>query len=62
MTALHGVVVIVSEDVEEGEVAAVDPASALGHELLVGFHSVGEGEGVGDVLQVVPSVLLAVYA
>ena len=62
MAGLHCIVVVISEDVQEGEVAGINPSSSLDHQLFVGFHRVRVGDCIRDVLQVESSVLLAVYA
>lgn len=60
MAAFHSIVIIVSEDVKESEVAGVDPPTSLNHELLVRLHGVCVSNCIRNVLQVVFSILLAV--
>ena len=59
---VHDVEVVVLEHVKKGEQTAVNPSPALLHQILVGLHGVGLGNGVGDVLEIVLLLGLAVDA
>ena len=58
----HGVEVVVSQDIEEGEERTVDPSSPLLHQILVGFHGICLGDGIWNVFQVIFLFCLAVDA
>ena len=62
MFGLHGVEVVIFPDVKEGEETAVDPSSALFHQVLVVFHGVCLCNGIGHVSKVVFLFGLAIYA
>ena len=62
MAGLHCVVVVVSVDVEKGEVARIDPSSSLYHKLLMRFHRICVCYSVRHVLKIVFSILLTIDA